>query len=100
MIAVKEVSTESVLGTNAQNEAAHSMAVFLVAYYLTKNFPAFPDPSAEAIVYKIFCWTVGSSIQEALDNNDCPQLSGTGIKEEIGSVFQNVPDETGSFFWE
>lgn len=66
MKAVKEVSTESVLGTNAQNEAAHSMAVFLVAYYLTKNFRAFLDPPAEAIVYKILCWTVGSLIQEEL----------------------------------
>lgn len=45
MKAVKEVSTESVLSTYAQNEAAHSMAIFLVAYYLTKNFLGIPRPA-------------------------------------------------------
>ena len=43
MKAIKKVFTESVLGAQAQNYVAHSMALFLVAYYLTKHFRAFPD---------------------------------------------------------
>lgn len=50
MKAIKQVPTESILGAQAKNNAAHSMAVFLVSYYLTKNFRAFPDPVAESII--------------------------------------------------
>lgn len=101
MKVVKETLTESVLGAQVQNHAAHAMAVFLVAYYLTKNFRAFPDPLAEQIIHKIFRWTVGKSIQEALDSKDCRELTSTGVKEEAGSIFQILPDEEiGSFFGE
>lgn len=99
--AVKEASTESVLGAQAQNHAAHGMAVFLVAYYLTKNFWAFPDPLAEQIIHKVFRWTVGKSIQEALDSKDFGELTSTGLKEEAGTIFQSLADEEiGSFFGE
>lgn len=99
MKAVKEASTESVLGAQAQNHAALAMAVFLVAYYLTKNFRAFPDPLGEQIIHKIFRWTVGKSIQEALDSKYCRELTSTGVKKEAGSIFQSLPDEEiDSFF--
>lgn len=53
------MSTESVLGAQAQNHAAHSIPVFLVAYYLTKNFFAVPDLPAESIYtedFQLDCW--------------------------------------------
>lgn len=92
MKAVKETLTES---------AAHAMPVFLVAYYLTKNFRAFPDPLAEQIIHKIFHWTVGKSIREAMESRDYRELTSTGVKEEAGDLFKTSPDEEiGSFFGE
>lgn len=101
MKAVKETSTGSVLGAQAQNYAAHAMPVFLVAYYLTKNFRAFPDPLAEQIIHKIFHRTAGKSIREAMESRDYRELTSTGVKEEAGSIFQTSSDEEiGSFFGE
>ena len=100
MKAVKETSAEFVQGSQAQNDAAHVMAVFLVVYYLIKNFWAFPDPLAEQIIHKIFRWTLGKSVQEALDSKDCRELTSTGAKEEAGRIFQNLLDEEMAFSME
>lgn len=49
MKGIKQVSTESILGAQAQSIAAHSMAIFLLSSYLTQNIRAFPGSVAELL---------------------------------------------------
>ena len=67
------------LGRNAQNQAAHTLTVGLMAYQLQRAFRAFPDPDKELIMEKIFFWTCGKEIQVAIDDQDERFVTRDGI---------------------
>lgn len=84
-----------------QNQAARiPLAVFWVAYYyLTKKTSGpFPIHLLREWSIKVFNWIVGKSIQEALEDEDCRELTGTSVKEEQGSIYLNSA-RRGEFFF-
>ena len=85
---------EKMLGRHTEDEFPRTSTVSYMACHLQETFEAYPNPKIEPVVYKMFAWVCGKSIQTAMDDEDDRFITGNGIynstsrywREEMGEL--------------
>ena len=92
---------ESMLGRHTEDEFPRTSTVSYMASHLHQTFSAYPNPEIESVIYKIYSWVCGKSIQTALNDEDDRLITGNGIYDSDGKYWREelgVSDIEDDFF--
>lgn len=67
------------LGIHTEDDFPRTSTVTYMAAHLQQTFRAYPNPDMECIIYKIYAWVCGKSIETALKDEDDRFITGNGV---------------------